>query len=96
MTNRNKGKMTFSRVIKANPKQFYQTIVQTDGSTFTLRTVSPRSILKMTKDTRNHSLWNPSEDIVEEKSAEMLKFSRRFGELDLAGLSEAEQTTGKK
>ncbi|KAJ3224503.1 hypothetical protein HK099_008371 [Clydaea vesicula] len=63
--------------------QFYQTIVHTDGSTFTLKTTTPRPLLKLTKDTRTHPLWNPERNLeLDKQSKELKRFNERFGTLD--------------
>jgi ribosomal protein L31 len=69
---------TFNR-----PHLFYQTIVQSDGSTLTIKTSSPRPILTMTKDTRNHPLWNPKNRAIIDESAEITRFNQRYGNLGL-------------
>jgi ribosomal protein L31 len=63
------------------PHLFYQTVVQSDGSTITIKTSSPRPILTMTKDTRNHPLWNPKQRKVIDESAEITRFNQRYGNL---------------
>ncbi|KAJ3207507.1 hypothetical protein HDU67_007434 [Dinochytrium kinnereticum] len=70
-----------------HPHTFLQTIVLSDGSTFTLRSTSPKTFMKLTKDTRNHAVWNPS-SVVVDKSGELSKFQQRFGDLgDLMEMS---------
>ncbi|KAI8915073.1 hypothetical protein BC831DRAFT_382091, partial [Entophlyctis helioformis] len=60
---------------------FHQTVVHSDGSTFTIRTTSPRSLLILTRDTRNHQLWNPTSLSVDDRGGELRKFSERFADL---------------
>ncbi|KAJ3091324.1 hypothetical protein HK102_000967 [Quaeritorhiza haematococci] len=74
----------FATSFNSNPQLFYQTVVLSDGSSFTIRTTTPRPLLKMTKDTRNHPLWNPERrQELDDKSTELNRFARRFGGLDL-------------
>ncbi|KNC97442.1 uncharacterized protein SPPG_07363 [Spizellomyces punctatus DAOM BR117] len=84
-------KIPLTRPTGVNPPLFHQTIVHSDGSTFTLRTTSPRPLLKLTKDARNHPLWNPALNVLDDQSGELAKFERRFGEVaDLGDLAEYE------
>ncbi|TPX68743.1 hypothetical protein SpCBS45565_g02934 [Spizellomyces sp. 'palustris'] len=84
-------KVPLTRPTGVNPPLFHQTIVHSDGSTFTLRTTSPRPLLKLTKDARNHPLWNPALNVLDDQSGELAKFERRFGEVaDLGDLAEYE------
>ncbi|KAJ3076113.1 hypothetical protein HDU98_005532 [Podochytrium sp. JEL0797] len=39
------------------------------------------ALLTLTKDTRNHSLWNPSTNQVDDRTGELSKFAERFGDL---------------
>ncbi|RKP24913.1 hypothetical protein SYNPS1DRAFT_16460 [Syncephalis pseudoplumigaleata] len=66
-----------------NPELFTQTVVLSNGASFTRRTSSPRSVLRLTKDTRNHPLWNPTTQTeLDDESGTLSKFTKRFGELD--------------
>ncbi|KAI9101947.1 hypothetical protein DFS34DRAFT_577748 [Phlyctochytrium arcticum] len=89
-----------SRPTGVNPPFFHQTIVHSDGSSFTIRTTSPRALLKMTKDARNHPLWNPALNVLDDRSGELAKFERRFSDLEeLTSLSETDapvENFGKK
>lgn len=72
------------------PEKFLQTVVLSNGSTITVRTTSPRSQIRLTKDTRNHPLWNPAmlKEGVRDESEQLNKFQKRFGaESDLGDLS---------
>ncbi|KAF5364644.1 hypothetical protein D9758_005577 [Tetrapyrgos nigripes] len=40
------------------PPKFPQRVIRADGSSFTHWTTSPRSILRLTRDTTNHPVWN--------------------------------------
>lgn len=90
--------------ISAKPEKFLQTIVLSNGATYTVRTTSPtRSQIRLTKDTRNHPLWNPSmlKEGVTDESEQLTKFQKRFGDLDLGDISwiesdEAVSATMKK
>lgn len=68
----------------AIPEQFSQTIVLSNGATYTVRTTSPKPQVRLTKDTRNHPLWNPSmlREGVNDESEQLTKFQKRFGDLD--------------
>ncbi|CAO3661684.1 unnamed protein product [Umbelopsis vinacea] len=72
------------------PEQFSQTIVLSNGATYTVRTTSPKPQVRLTKDTRNHPLWNPSmlREGVNDESEQLTKFQKRFGDLgDLEDIS---------
>ncbi|KAI7861352.1 hypothetical protein BDF14DRAFT_1738891 [Spinellus fusiger] len=75
----------------SKPEVFLQTIVMSNGATFTVRTTSPvRPQIRLTKDTRNHPLWNPSmlKQGLTEESEQLTKFQKRFGGgADLADLA---------
>ncbi|CAO3595339.1 unnamed protein product [Absidia cylindrospora] len=79
-----------SQTVHAKPEQFLQTVVLSNGATFTVRTTSPiRSQIRLTKDTRNHPLWNPAmlKEGVTDESEQLTKFQKRFGDTDLADIS---------
>ncbi|KAH6563930.1 hypothetical protein BSLG_000091 [Batrachochytrium salamandrivorans] len=81
------GGSPVQRPVGVNPPQFHQKVVHSDGSTFTIRSSSPRSILVLTRDTCNHQLWNPSSQAVDDRGGELRKFSERFASLgDLRSL----------
>ena len=76
--------------------KFPQRIVRSDGSSFTHWTTSPRSTLRLTRDTTNNPIWNTglwSDDrAVEEEGAttgRLGRFNRKFEELgaDVADVS---------
>jgi ribosomal protein L31 len=72
------------------PEKFLQTIVLSNGATYTVRTTSPtRNQIRLTKDTRNHPLWNPAmlKEGVTDESEQLTKFQKRFGDLDLGDIS---------
>ncbi|VDC05556.1 unnamed protein product [Peniophora sp. CBMAI 1063] len=64
--------------------QFPQLVIRADGSSFTQWTTSPRSFMKLTRDTTNAPLWNVSalanEGMQEESetTGRLGRFSRRF------------------
>ncbi|KAJ3574859.1 hypothetical protein NP233_g1481 [Leucocoprinus birnbaumii] len=65
---------------------FPQTIIRADGSSFVQWTTSPKSIVRLTRDTTNNPLWNTanwaSDRALEEESGStgrMGRFSRKFG-----------------
>ncbi|RKP35968.1 hypothetical protein BJ085DRAFT_23850 [Dimargaris cristalligena] len=65
-----------------NPEIFSQRVVLTDGSTITLRTTSPKSQLKLTKDTRNHPLWNPTLGNLMSDDVDHLQRFSKFSDLE--------------
>ncbi|KAK8116974.1 mitochondrial 54S ribosomal protein bL31m [Apiospora kogelbergensis] len=92
------------------PYAFTQVIQLSDGSTFTMRTASPHSLVKSTKDTRNHVMWNPSEkslkNIEVDEAGKLAAFRERYGrgwdaqapkpELGAEGAEDAEAMASKK
>ncbi|KAF9360620.1 hypothetical protein BGX26_008458 [Mortierella sp. AD094] len=66
------------------PELFDQTVVLSNGATFTLRTPSPRSQIRLTRDTRNHPLWNPEMrgNTSGDDSGQLSKFAKKFGDLE--------------
>ncbi|KAG0364373.1 hypothetical protein BC939DRAFT_250690 [Gamsiella multidivaricata] len=66
------------------PELFDQTVVLSNGATFTLRTPSPRSQIRLTRDTRNHPLWNPEMHGKSsgDDSGQLSRFAKKFGDLD--------------
>lgn len=82
--------LTQIRQASTKPEKFLQTIVLSNGATYTLRTTSPvRNQIRLTKDTHNHPLWNPAmlKEGVTDESIQLTKFQKRFGDLDLADIS---------
>ncbi|KAI8987030.1 hypothetical protein BDB01DRAFT_784324 [Pilobolus umbonatus] len=80
----------YASSVTTKPENFLQTVVLSNGATYTLRTTSPtRSSIRLTKDTRNHPLWNPSmlKEGVTDESEQLSKFQKRFGDLDLGDIS---------
>ena len=63
-----------------HPPSFLQLILLSDGSSFHISTPSPRPVLQLTKDPRNHVLWNPHIEVVDDSAGEISKFIGRFGE----------------
>ena len=70
--------------------QFPQRVILADGSSFTHWTTSPRSTIKLTRDTTNNPLWNPwleagnAEDLEGSAAGRLGRFRRKFE--DLGGL----------
>ncbi|KAJ8522679.1 hypothetical protein ONZ45_g768 [Pleurotus djamor] len=65
--------------------KFPQKVIRSDGSSYTHWTTSPRSLLRLTRDTTNNPLWNSGvwmdEHNVEEEAAttgRLGRFNRRF------------------
>ncbi|KAH7927018.1 hypothetical protein BV22DRAFT_1061762 [Leucogyrophana mollusca] len=69
---------------------FVQRVYRADGSSFTHWTTSPRSRIRLTRDTTNNPLWNATarlsgsvsggvEEEEEEGTGRMGRFRRRFG-----------------
>ena len=53
-----------------------------DGSTFSLPSTSPRSFTVLTKDTRNHHLWNPACSRLDDTSGEISRFTAKYAGLE--------------
>lgn len=72
------AKQVFSRVYKA--PVFSQTIVLSDGSTFTKLSTSPRPSIRLTKDIRNAQLYNPDagKSLNQEENGRLAQFKGRF------------------
>src|SRR5262245_44306171 len=66
-----------------NPTMFNQRIVLSDGSTYNMRASSPRAQVVLSKDTRNHPAWNPSQANVslQDESGRLARFARKFGDM---------------
>ena len=63
---------------------FRQTVFQSDNSTFTIRTTSPKSTLVMVKDVLNHPTWNNI--VFKETGGDVDKFMEKYGQLDFEKL----------
>ncbi|OMH82854.1 54S ribosomal protein L36, mitochondrial [Zancudomyces culisetae] len=62
-------------------ESFRQKIILSDGSTFTLHSTSPKSVIKLAKDTRNHPLWNPQYKLdLQDEGGHLSRFNKKFGE----------------
>ncbi|RKP05380.1 large subunit ribosomal protein L31, partial [Thamnocephalis sphaerospora] len=65
------------------PELFTQTVVLSNGASFTRRTTSPKALLRLTKDTRNHPFWNPTTQLaLDDDSGTLKRFNKRFGNMD--------------
>ncbi|KAF8313841.1 hypothetical protein DL93DRAFT_2080736, partial [Clavulina sp. PMI_390] len=67
---------------------FPQTVVMTDGSTFTHWTTSPRSVFRLTRDVNNNPLYRPGnegDDQLEDEAGRLGRFRRRFEGVSGAG-----------
>ncbi|OLY80975.1 54S ribosomal protein L36, mitochondrial [Smittium mucronatum] len=63
------------------PETFNQRIVLSDGSSYMVRSTSPKLTVKLSKDTRNHHLWNPqSKYDLNDEGGHLSKFNKRFGD----------------
>ena len=66
---------------------FPQRVVLADGSTFVHWTTSPRSHIKLTRDTTNNPIWSPwlassnPEDVEGASAGRLGRFRRKFEEL---------------
>ncbi|KAG5925425.1 hypothetical protein E4U42_004302 [Claviceps africana] len=65
------------------PYTFTQLVTLSDGSTYTIRTTSPASLYRASKDTRNTLLWQPSEralrNVELDEAGKLAAFRERFG-----------------
>lgn len=64
---------------------FPQTVVMTDGSTFTQWSTSPRSVIRLTRDVNNNPLYRPGsegDDQLEDEAGRLGRFRRRFENAD--------------
>ncbi|KAI9742831.1 MAG: hypothetical protein M1818_003560 [Claussenomyces sp. TS43310] len=62
---------------------FTQLVTLSDGSTYTQRSTSPQPVVRSTKDTRNHALWQPSlhslRNVEADEAGRLRAFRRKFG-----------------
>ena len=67
--------------------KFPQKVIRSDGTSFTHWTTSPKSLVRLTRDTTNNPHWNtgnPSDSSLDEESGatgRLGRFSRKFEEL---------------
>ncbi|KAG6012155.1 hypothetical protein E4U43_007913 [Claviceps pusilla] len=65
------------------PYTFTQLVTLSDGSAYTMRTTSPASLYRASKDTRNTLLWQPSEkslrNVELDEAGKLAAFRERFG-----------------
>lgn len=64
---------------------FPQTVIMTDGSTYTHWTTSPRSVIRLTRDVNNNPLYRPGsegDDLLEDEAGRLGRFKRRFENAD--------------
>ncbi|KAI8607425.1 hypothetical protein BC830DRAFT_1175333 [Chytriomyces sp. MP71] len=73
--------MRRTTALAAPPHFFVQRVVHSDGSSFHAKVTTPKAILRLTKDTRNHLLWNPSNNMVDDRGGDLARFASRFGDL---------------
>ena len=78
-----------------HPPTFLQTVVQTDGSTFTMKVCTPRPFLTLSKDTRNHPLWNPELTVsYDDTAAQVTKFAEKYGHVNVDAFTSVGGATG--
>ncbi|CAG8561643.1 11778_t:CDS:2, partial [Acaulospora colombiana] len=86
----------------SRPELFTQQIVLSNGATYTIRTTSPKSLIKLIRDTRNHPLWNPTtaDGALDDESGQLSKFTKRFGDevydIDFMSTEESPEITSKE
>ena len=64
---------------------FPQLVVMSDGSTYTHRSTSPRSVVRLTRDVNNNPLWRPGSegaDQLDDETGRLGRFRRRFENVD--------------
>lgn len=65
------------------PYTFTQLVQLSDGSTYTVRTTMPTALLRSSKDSRNHVLWQPSDrslrNVEADEAGKLAAFRSRFG-----------------
>lgn len=71
-----------------------QTVFLSDGSSFTHRTTTPRSIIRLTRDITNNPVWQPGQEArageEEDLSGRLGRYKRRFEEESQWGEGELE------
>jgi len=68
-----------------SPATFTQMVVLSDGSAYEQQTTSPRATLRLTRDYRNHPLWNPNMSKSmqgAEEAGRMARFKERYGKIE--------------
>lgn len=70
---------TFQLPFPRHPELFTTQIILSDGSSFQVRSTAPRSQVKITKDTRSHTLWNPQLDQqIDDEGGYLSSFQKKF------------------
>lgn len=67
------------------PRKFNQTVLLTNGASITTTSTSPLNPrIKLTRDTRNHPVWNPKaeKEGLNDESGRLAKFSKKFGNME--------------
>ncbi|KAG9291625.1 hypothetical protein G9A89_022044 [Geosiphon pyriformis] len=81
MPNTHAPKPAKTPLSECRPGLFTQQIILTNGATYKIRSTSPKPVIKLVKDTRNHPLWNPeSRDGIHDESGQLSKFHKKFGD----------------
>jgi len=81
---------------------FPQRVTLADGSTFTQWTTSPRSAIKLTRDTTNNPLWNSNIKTKdgalagEEESTQMSRYEERFSKIRVSTSLLQNSTAGNR
>lgn len=60
---------------------FNQIVLASDGSSFTIKTTSPRPLLTLTKDIKNSHLWIGGQAGLDSTSGALKKYQDRFGDI---------------
>lgn len=84
------------------PYTFTQLVQLSDGSTYTVRTTMPTALLRSSKDSRNHVLWQPSDrslrNVEADEAGKLAAFRSRFGrgwDVDAGEAEEAAEGGGE-
>lgn len=84
------------------PYTFTQLVQLSDGSTYTVRTTMPTALLRSSKDSRNHVLWQPSDrslrNVEADEAGKLAAFRSRFGrgwDMDAGDAEEAAEGGGE-
>ncbi|KAF8332461.1 hypothetical protein F5887DRAFT_889512 [Amanita rubescens] len=83
--------------------KYPQLVIRSDGTSFTHWTTSPRSRIRLTRDTTNNPVWNTrmwltdsTMEDEEQATGRLGRFRRRFEGLGSAASQESEDISNKK